>query len=152
MRPPYYLVLLAVAVGCESPPQLTQPRETSANLTTPQYTITKLSSSLGGTVNRGTAINNQGLVAGFSNLARFALPDYDRAFEKARALPDSPERTRELRRMSELLSLYAPWVLLAYRYENVLVQPWLIGYKYNPTYQYPFPYLDIDLSRRAATK
>jgi len=54
--------------------------------------------------------------------------------------------------MSELLSLYAPWVLLAYRYENVLVQPWLIGYKYNPTYQYPFPYLDIDLSRRAATK
>ena len=90
--------------------------------------------------------------AGFSNLARFALPDYDRAFEKARALPDSPERTRELRRMSELLSLYAPWVLLAYRYENVLVQPWLIGYKYNPTYQYPFPYLDIDLSRRAATK
>ncbi|HEU5153937.1 MAG TPA: hypothetical protein VFU03_04360 [Gemmatimonadales bacterium] len=69
MRPPYYLVLLAVAVGCESPPQLTQPRETSANLTTPQYTITKLSSSLGGTVNRGTAINNGGLVAGFSNLA-----------------------------------------------------------------------------------
>jgi len=69
MRPPYYLVLLAVAVGCESPPQLTQPRETSANLTTPQYTITKLSSSLGGTVNRGTAINNRGLVAGFSNLA-----------------------------------------------------------------------------------
>ena len=54
--------------------------------------------------------------------------------------------------MSELVSHYAPWVLLAYRYENVIVQPWLLGYKYNPTHQYPFPYLDIDTSRRAAAK
>jgi probable HAF family extracellular repeat protein len=69
MRPAHYLVLIAAAVGCESPPQLTQPRETSSNLTTPQYTITKLTSSLGGTVSRGTAINSGGLVAGFSNLA-----------------------------------------------------------------------------------
>ncbi|HEY7028218.1 MAG TPA: hypothetical protein VH438_11455 [Gemmatimonadales bacterium] len=69
MRPACYLVLIAAALGCESPPQLTQPREPSANLTTPQYTVVKLTSSLGGTVNRGTAINNRGLVAGFSNLA-----------------------------------------------------------------------------------
>jgi probable HAF family extracellular repeat protein len=54
---------------CESGPQVTQPPEASVNQATLQYTITKLPNSLGGTVNRGTAINNRGLVAGFSNLA-----------------------------------------------------------------------------------
>ena len=53
------------------------------------------------------------------------------------------------RRMSELVGLYAPWVLTAFRYENVLVQPWLRGYKYNPTFQYPFAYVDIDRSGAA---
>ena len=85
--------------------------------------------------------------AGFSNLARFRLPAFDRLYEKARALPDGPERLRAERQMSELFNAYAPWVLTAFRYENVLVQPWLRGYKYNPTYQYPFAYLDIDRSR-----
>jgi ABC-type transport system substrate-binding protein len=90
--------------------------------------------------------------AGFSNFARFNLPEYDRLYEKARAMPDGPARTRELRRMSELVSAYAPWVLLAFRYESVVVQPWVLGFKYNPTYQYPFPYLDIDTARRVAAK
>ena len=30
--------------------------------------------------------------AGFSNLARFKLPEYDRLYEQARALPDGAER------------------------------------------------------------
>ena len=81
--------------------------------------------------------------AGFSNLARFNLPEYNRLYEQARALPDSPDRTKLLRKMSEIVAAYAPWVLLAFRIENVVVQPWLIGYKYNPTYQFPFPYLDV---------
>src|SRR5438105_4956825 len=86
--------------------------------------------------------------AGFSNLARFKLPEYDRLYEQARAMPDSPERTKRLRRMSEIMSAYAPWGLTAFRLEHVIVQPWIVGYKYNPTYQYPFQYLDIDGSRR----
>jgi ABC-type transport system substrate-binding protein len=82
--------------------------------------------------------------AGFSNLSRFALPEFDRLYEQARAMPDSPERLAVERKMSDLVNAYAPWVLTAFRYENVLVQPWLRGYKYNPTFQYPFAYLDID--------
>jgi len=81
--------------------------------------------------------------AGFSNLARFDLPEYNRVYEQARALPDSSERTKLQRKMSEIVAAYAPWVLTTFRIENVLVQPWVVGYKYNPTYQYPFPYLDI---------
>jgi ABC-type transport system substrate-binding protein len=81
-------------------------------------------------------------------MARFSLPEYDKLYEKARALPDSPERTKQLRRMSELVSAYAPWVLNGFRIENVIVQPWVLGFKYNPTNQYPFLYLDIDNARR----
>ncbi len=63
--------------------------------------------------------------------------------------PDGAERLQTERRMSELVSAYAPWVLTAFRYENVLVQPWLRGYKYNPTYQYPFAYVDVEQSGAA---
>jgi oligopeptide transport system substrate-binding protein len=84
--------------------------------------------------------------AGFSNLSRFQLPEFDRLYEKARAMPDSAARLATERRMSALVNAYAPWVLTAFRYENLLVQPWLAGFKYNPTFQYPFAYLDIDHS------
>ena len=84
--------------------------------------------------------------AGFSNLARFKLPEFDRVYEEARALPDGAARLLLERRMSELFNAYAPWVLTAFRHENVLVQPWLRGYKYNPTFQYPFAYVDVDRS------
>ena len=82
--------------------------------------------------------------AGFSNLCGFKLPEFDRLYEKARAMPDGAERLATERRMSELFNAYAPWVLTAFRIENVLLQPWLRGYKYNPTHQYPFAYLDVD--------
>jgi ABC-type transport system substrate-binding protein len=90
--------------------------------------------------------------AGFSNLGRFALPEFDRLYEKARSLPDGPERLQTERRMSELFNAYAPWVLTAFRIESVLLQPWLRGYKYNPTWQFPFAYLDIDRSRGATER
>ena len=47
--------------------------------------------------------------------------------------------------MSQLVAAYAPWKLNAYRIENVVVYPWVIGYKYNPFNQHPWQYLDIDL-------
>lgn len=88
--------------------------------------------------------------AGFSNLARFKLPEYDRLYEQARALPAGPERTKLMQRMTELVSIYVPWAVTVYRYENVLVQPWVLGFKYSPIQQQPWAYLDIDLARRSA--
>jgi oligopeptide transport system substrate-binding protein len=88
--------------------------------------------------------------AGFSNLARFRLPEFDRLYEQARAMPDGPARTKVLQRMSELVTVYAPWNLHAYRYENVLVQPWLVGYKYNAFDRHPWRYYDVDLRQRKA--
>jgi ABC-type transport system substrate-binding protein len=88
--------------------------------------------------------------AGFSNLTRFKLPEYDSLYLRARALPEGPERNRLMQRMTELIGIYVPWAVTIYRYENVLVQPWLLGYKYNPIQQHPWQYLDIDTTRRAA--
>ena len=48
--------------------------------------------------------------------------------------------------MSQIVAAYAPWKLNAYRIENVVVYPWVIGYKYNPFNQHPWQYLDIDMS------
>jgi ABC-type transport system substrate-binding protein len=88
--------------------------------------------------------------AGFSNLARFKLPEYDRLYEKARGMPPGPERDAVMQQMGELVNAYAPWNLSVFRYENVLVHPWVVGYKYNGYSQHPWQYYDIDLERRRA--
>ena len=82
--------------------------------------------------------------AGLSNLSRFKQPDFDRLYDKSRSLPESRERAEIFREMSTLVSTYAPWKLNAYRYENIIVYPWVIGYKYNAIAQHPWQYYDID--------
>jgi probable HAF family extracellular repeat protein len=63
-------VLLAALAGCSSETQFTQPVEMSAQLgQVPQYQVTMYTTSLGGTLSRGMAINDGGLVAGWSNKA-----------------------------------------------------------------------------------
>jgi ABC-type transport system substrate-binding protein len=90
--------------------------------------------------------------SGFSNLARFNLPEFNRLYDEARQLPDGPQRTALFHKMSELVNAYAPWKLNAYRYENVLVQPWIMGYKHTVFDWHPWQYYDIDVSRRRATE
>jgi ABC-type transport system substrate-binding protein len=86
--------------------------------------------------------------AGFANLGRFRLPEYDRLYEEARALPAGAARDARIRRMNDLVLAYAPWVMLAFRYENVLSEPWLRGYKYNGTWGHPWAWLDVDPGMR----
>jgi oligopeptide transport system substrate-binding protein len=81
---------------------------------------------------------------GTSNDARFRLPEYDRLFEAARKLPDSPERTAMYRRMTDLILGYAPWLLQGYSYGNVLAQPWVRGYRQHPFLRAQFRYYDVD--------
>jgi len=90
--------------------------------------------------------------SGFANLARFNLPEFNRLYEQAQKLPDGPQRTELFRRMSELVNAYAPWMLNAYRYENVIVQPWVLGYKHTVFDWHPWKYYDIDLERRNAAE
>jgi ABC-type transport system substrate-binding protein len=83
--------------------------------------------------------------SGLSNLARFKQPDFDRLYDQSRSLPDSPERTKLFREMSQLVSAYSPWMLNAYRIENIAVYPWVIDYKYNTFQNHPWMYYDVDL-------
>ena len=90
--------------------------------------------------------------AGLANLSRFKLAEFDRLYDASKKIPAGPERDKYVRQMSEIVAAYAPWKLNSYRIENVVVYPWVIGYKYNPFNQHPWQYLDMDMSvpRKAA--
>ena len=101
--------------------------------------------------NRSTTTEGYGFLgllygpnAGLANLARFRQADYDRLYKASKQLPDGPERAKLMREMSQIVAAYAPWKINAYRYENVVVYPWVLGYKLNVFNVHPWQYLDID--------
>ncbi len=81
---------------------------------------------------------------GTSNDARFRLPEYDRLYEASRKLADGAERTAIYRRMTEIILNYAPWTLDSYPYSNVLVQPWVKGYKLNVFLRNQWKFYDVE--------
>ncbi len=87
-----------------------------------------------------------------TNYARFALAEYDDLYRASRRLPDSPERNKIYRRMSELVAAYNPWWLGIYTIENTLLQPWVRGYKKHAYWEHPWKYLDVDTARLHAGK
>jgi oligopeptide transport system substrate-binding protein len=85
---------------------------------------------------------------GQENHARFSLPEFDKLYDAAYRLPDSPERTRLFDRMTELVVAYAPWRLMEHRMEDHLLQPWILSYKPLPVRTALWRYLDIDPAQR----
>ena len=83
---------------------------------------------------------------GQANDSRFKLPEFDRLYEQARKLPDSPERTRLYDRMTDLVIAYAPWKLTHHLLEDHVRQSWVVGYKAHPIRADIWKYLDIDPS------
>ena len=77
------------------------------------------------------------------NDSHFKLPEFDRLFEQARALPDSPERNALYARLSEITAAYMPLMIGTYRYRTVLSQPWVLGLRPDPFFREPWKYLDI---------
>ena len=101
--------------------------------------------------NRSTSTEGYGFLgllyggnAGLANLSRFKLAAYDKAYDASRQLPDGPERAKLMREMSQLVAAYAPWKINAYRFENMIVYPWVEGYKLNVFNIHPWQYLDLD--------
>ena len=89
--------------------------------------------------------------SGQSNDARFRLPEFDRLYEQAKKLPDSPERSRLYQQMTRLMVVYAPWKLGMHRIETFMVHPWVIGYRKHPIMLFNPRYVDVDveLQRKA---
>jgi ABC-type transport system substrate-binding protein len=85
------------------------------------------------------------------NIARFRLEAYDQLYERARALPDSPERTGLYQEMARLVAVYAPWKVNTHRILTDLWHPWLIGFRRQPVQSDSFwKYLDIDAASSPA--
>jgi len=87
-----------------------------------------------------------------TNYSRFSLPEYDDLYRASRRLPDSPERNKIYRRMSELVAAYNPWWLGIYTIENTLLQPWMQGYKKHAYWEHPWKYFDVDAARQRTAK
>ena len=81
---------------------------------------------------------------GTSNDARLRLPEYDRLYDQAHAMPDGPARNAMFRKMTDLIAGYAPWIMAEYPYRNDLTQPWLKGFKSNPFQRWQWEYYDVD--------
>ena len=59
---------------------------------------------------------------------------------------------RLIGRMVRLIAVYSPWLVETYKAQNILMQPWLVGYKKHPFSHEPWKYVDIDLDTRARAK
>lgn len=87
---------------------------------------------------------------GNPNMARFALPEFDRLFEQARTLPDSPERTALYNRMNALAAAYAPWRPGVHLVWTSLEQPWLSGLNARTSVNSFLKFLALDVAERRA--
>jgi ABC-type transport system substrate-binding protein len=88
--------------------------------------------------------------AGSGNYARFALPEYDRLYERQAVMANGPERLAVMREMKRLLAVYMPYRFHGHRILNNFVHPWLIGYERHPFARDVFKWIDIDVAQRAA--
>jgi len=78
------------------------------------------------------------------NNACASIPEYDRLYEKSVKLePDSPERDKLYHDMTKIIEAYAPWRLEISRYRNMLVQPYVLGYKKHPILHAEWQYIDV---------
>ena len=67
-----------------------------------------------------------------SNDPRFALPAFDRLFERQRALPDGPARDAVMRQAKDMLVAYMPYKVHLHNVYIDLVQPWTQGFWRHP--------------------
>ena len=78
-----------------------------------------------------------------ANDPRFALPAFDRVFERQLVLPDGPEREAEMRRAKDLLVAYLPFKVHAHRMAMDLVQPGTRHYWRHPFMRDIWRFVDV---------
>jgi len=82
------------------------------------------------------------------NQACFQLPEYDKLYEKARVMHDTPERTKIYQEMSKLMIAYAPWKINVHRILTDMWYPQVIGYRRPGIMSNNFwKYIDIDATK-----
>ena len=79
-----------------------------------------------------------------SNSSCYRSQAFDERYEKSRRLPDGPQRNRLFREMTRQMEVDTAWLLTDSRYRNVLVQPYVIGFKKHPVIAHEWLYMDMD--------
>ena len=85
---------------------------------------------------------------GQENQSRFNLPEFNKLYEQARALPDSPQRTALFSRMTELVIAYAPWRMTVHILEDHVHHRWIRNYVPHPIRSQVWMYTDVDRDER----
>ncbi|HEV7801124.1 MAG TPA: ABC transporter substrate-binding protein, partial [Burkholderiales bacterium] len=67
--------------------------------------------------------------SGQSNNACYRSAEFDRRYEQARRLPDGPERNTLYREMTRLMEVHTVWIMGDSRIRNMLLQPYVVGYR-----------------------
>jgi len=85
-----------------------------------------------------------GPTIGENNYSCYASKAFDAFYDKARLIPDSPERNRLYLEMTRQLEVDGVWQFGVSRLRNELIWPWVKGFKKHPILQAEFLYMDID--------
>ncbi len=85
---------------------------------------------------------------GQSNNGCVKIPLYDRLYEQSAGLPEGSQRDILYRKMARVLEVYAPARIGYARYRNMLLQPYVIGYKKHPVMHNEWMYIDIDNDKK----
>lgn len=85
---------------------------------------------------------------GICNYAYYRNPDYDRLYEQAVGMVDSPARTRLYQRLQAILVEDCPWIFESYPVTFRLVQPWVTGYIPHHFSVDPWKYVNLDPADR----
>ncbi len=88
---------------------------------------------------------------GQSNNACYESKAFDSFYDKARDLPDSPERNRLFLEMSRQMEVDGAWSLHLSRERRWLVRPWVYGFKRHPILHAEWQYMDLDPAREAGS-
>jgi ABC-type transport system substrate-binding protein len=81
---------------------------------------------------------------GQSNQSRFDHPQWNALYDKAKVLPDGPERSALYREMDKLFFAYAPMRPIAHRIITGLAHPHVVGYRRHPVLREFWKYMDIE--------
>jgi len=81
---------------------------------------------------------------GQSNNGCYESKAFDAFYEKARLLPDSPERNLLYLEMSRQMEVDGAWRLGVSRVRSQLLRPWVKGFKKHPILHAEWQYLDLE--------
>jgi ABC-type transport system substrate-binding protein len=78
------------------------------------------------------------------NYACYQSAAFDALYNKAKALPPSPERRQLYSQMNRQMEADTPWLVNTTRVRNWVSQPWVMGFKKNPILNAEWQYLDVE--------